>query len=365
MKVLHITTDYPYNKDGKVINYGGLGMCVSQLVGGLSERGIDVDILTRSNKDSSGMGEISDNVFRTWYFSPTKSRNWKLTHSVTMIPKLVKLLSKNKYDIVHMHNPPSAFISAGVVAKSGVKTIMTMHGPWARVRDKMRGLAESIEIMSIINTDYITFDSDALMGEYGNSERFFSIPNAVDSKKFRPMIKSECRRVLDLEDAEMTYLYSGRNVYGKNLNTVRKLAADFPEYEFLITGTKARMDDFEFSNLKYLGTRSNDDMPLVYGACDAIILDTVAEGMSRAVLEAMACERAVLVSNIDSNKEVIGPDGFIFDDYEQLKDLVSLLTPSDLKYSGYGARDRVKRKFDVKTRIDNFIKVYDHIINNG
>jgi len=45
--------------------------------------------------------------------------------------------------------------------------------------------------------------------------------------------------------------------------------------------------------------------------------------------------------------------------------LVSGLTNNDLKESGYGARERVKDKFDVKTRIDNFIKVYEHIINNG
>lgn len=365
MKVLQITTDYPYMKDGKVVNYGGLGVCVSQLVSGLAERGIEVDVLTRCDKNSEDMGEMSDNVNRTWYFSPTKSRNWKLTHSFTMLPKLVKMLSDNKYDIVHMHNPPAAFMSMGIASRYGVKTLVTMHGPWAKVRDKMQGLAASIEAMTLINSDYVTFDSESLMAEYGNSDRFVAIQNAVDSKKFRPMHKAECREFLGLEPSNITYLYSGRNVYGKNLDTIKKLAEDFPDKGFLIAGTKARMDDFEFPNLKYLGTVSNDTMPLVYGACDAVILDTKAEGMSRAILEAMACRKAVLVSNIPANREAIGTDGFLFDSHEVLNDLVSNLSLADLKVSGYGARERVEEKFDVSSRIDNFIKVYEHIINNG
>lgn len=365
MRVLHITTDYPYLKDGKIVNYGGLGLCVSQMVSGLMDKGIDVDVLSRRDKNTGDIEEISDNIYRTWYFSPTKSRNWKLTHAFTMIPTLVKLLAKNKYDIVHMHNPPAAFMAIGIAVKYGAKTLVTMHGPWAKVREKMKGLAESIEAMALINTDYITFDSESLMKEYGNSDRFFAIPNAVDIDKFRPLVRHKCREYFNLDDAKKSYLYSGRHVYGKNIDNIRKLAGDFPDYEFLIAGTKSRMDDFEFSNLKYIGTLSNDDMPTLYNACDAIILDSKAEGMSRAVLESMACERPAFVSNIPANREAVGIDGGVFDDYDGLRDLVELLSRADLREMGIGSREYIEDKFTVDKRIDNFIKVYEYIINNG
>ena len=365
MKVLHVATDYPYIKDNKVSNYGGLGLCVSQLVGGLKDKGVEIDVLTRKDRGVGEFDELHEGVFRTWYFSPTKSRNWKLTHSFTMIPTLAKLLSKNNYDIVHMHNPPAAFITNGIAKRYGAKTVMTMHGPWAAVREKLIGLANGIEVYSMIKSDYITFDSDALMKRYGFSDRFFAIPNAVDYNKFRPILKKDCREFLELGSAPRTFLYSGRGVHGKDIHSIRRLAAKFGEYEFLIAGTKARMDDFAIGNLKYLGTVSNDDMPMVYNACDALILDTKAEGMSRAILEAMACGKAVIASNIPSNKEVLETDGFLFSDYEELESLVSGLSAKDLKDVGTGARERIKENFGIDSRIDKFINLYDNIVNNG
>jgi glycosyltransferase involved in cell wall biosynthesis len=277
----------------------------------------------------------------------------------------MRMLSKNKYDIVHMHNPPAALMAAPIAKRHDIKTVMTMHGPWARVRDKMGGLAEAIEAFCFMQCDYITFDSMSLMKEYGFSKRFFPIQNAVDYEKFKRLDKQECREWLSLSGSLPSYLYSGRNVYGKNVDTIRRLAKECVDCEFLVTGTSARMDDFELPNLKYLGSVSNDDMPKIYAAADAVILDTKAEGMSRAILEAMACEKAVFASDIEANKEAVGDTGRIFKDFDDLKKYIVELGDGDLREIGYGARKRIIDNFSIKNRIDKFINAYEHIINNG
>ena len=111
MRALHVTTDFPFIKDGKVCNEGGLGVCVTQLIDGLKDSGWEIDILTRKTDDIDG--EIYPGyVYRTGYFAPTSSRDWKLTHSFTLIPKLISLLMKTDYDIVHIHNPPAALFAS-------------------------------------------------------------------------------------------------------------------------------------------------------------------------------------------------------------------------------------------------------------
>ena len=129
MKVLHITTDFPYEKDGKIITYGGLGVCVLQLVEGLKERGVEVDILSSYADYKDGYDEPVDNVYRTGYIKFGKSRNWKLTHTFTSLFRFLRLINKNKYDIIHVHNPPAGVLTTIIAEKANIPSVMTMHGP--------------------------------------------------------------------------------------------------------------------------------------------------------------------------------------------------------------------------------------------
>lgn len=64
-----------------------------------------------------------------------------------------------------------------------------------------------------------------------------------------------------------------------------------------------------------LGEVAHADMPAVLAAADVVMNTSAAEGMSNAVLEAMAVGRALLLSDIPAHREIIEPDesGVLFD----------------------------------------------------
>jgi len=357
MKILHVVTDFPYRNNGNILNYGGLGICVLQLIEGLKEKGFDIDVLTRSEPNIER--ELVDGVTRTSYICPTSSRNWKLTHSFTMIPKFLKLLRSNNYGIVHVHNPPAGLFSLPLAKIHGSMTVMTMHGPWSKVREKMQWLASSIEDTALEQADAVTFDSNSLHNMYGDKAKYHSILNAVDTNVFRHTMTNRARDKFSLDQDKRVFLYSGRNVFGKNIDVVRTVASKFPDDIFIVTGWKGDAIDEEFGNLIYMKSIPNTDMPLLYSACDGLILASSAEGMSRAVLEAMSCACAPILSDIPSNMEVAGNYGRYFKDGRVLEGILSDLSRVEMARTGMKCRERVLENFSVSKRIESFIKLYE------
>ncbi len=64
-----------------------------------------------------------------------------------------------------------------------------------------------------------------------------------------------------------------------------------------------------------LGEVPHADMPAVLAAADVVMNTSAAEGMSNAVLEAMAMGRALLLSDIPAHREIVDPEvsGLLFD----------------------------------------------------
>jgi glycosyltransferase involved in cell wall biosynthesis len=61
--------------------------------------------------------------------------------------------------------------------------------------------------------------------------------------------------------------------------------------------------------VRFLGRVPHEALPAIYGAVDALILASVAEGWANVLLEAMACGTPVVGSDIAGNREVIAEPG--------------------------------------------------------
>jgi glycosyltransferase involved in cell wall biosynthesis len=111
--------------------------------------------------------------------------------------------------------------------------------------------------------------------------------------------------------------FAGRLVARKGIETLLAVAARMararPGLRFLIAGDGDRRHQFErqaraigaAGNTRFLGFVP--DMRSFYAACDVFVLPSHSEGASMVVLEAMAMGCAVVVSDIPSLRELVGP----------------------------------------------------------
>ncbi|WP_448510794.1 glycosyltransferase family 4 protein [Immundisolibacter sp.] len=126
------------------------------------------------------------------------------------------------------------------------------------------------------------------------------IPNGVDAGLFTPAEREPT-------GGPLRVLFSGNLTRRKGADLLPQIARlAGPEVEIhYTTGARAGIADPRWAGLKAIGRVSHADMPALYRQFDMLLLPTVREGMSLALLEAMASGLAVVASDAASNPELI------------------------------------------------------------
>jgi glycosyltransferase involved in cell wall biosynthesis len=101
-----------------------------------------------------------------------------------------------------------------------------------------------------------------------------------------------------------------------------------------------------------------------YAAADVFVLPSISEGLSNALLEAMASGLAVLASRVGGTREAVeeGVSGLLFapeDEGELARKLDSILLSKDLaERLGRGAREAVVSRFSLERVAEEYIELY-------
>ena len=156
------------------------------------------------------------------------------------------------------------------------------------------------------------------------------------------------------------YLEAARHISGKHQNVHFELVGEYEEderekYEPLIQSLEQE------GHLKYYGHIDNVDE--VMAKSHVIVHPSYHEGMSNVILEACACGRPVLASNISGCKEGVdeGKSGFLFEPcsteaLEKEIEHMLTLTEKDRENMGKAARTLVEQKFDRRSIILTYIE---------
>ncbi|MFC1679884.1 glycosyltransferase [Elusimicrobiota bacterium] len=108
-----------------------------------------------------------------------------------------------------------------------------------------------------------------------------------------------------------------------------------------------------------------DDIERCYEAADVFVLPSISEGLSNALLEAMASGVAVLGSRVGGTKEAVedGNTGLLFDpaDDEALRAHLRKLAeePELAGKLGAAGRERAERLFSLEAVADRYLKLYN------
>jgi len=196
------------------------------------------------------------------------------------------------------------------------------------------------------NTDnafYVGENNKQYFLKHGLKEnRLFFAPHAIDNNRFSDSTgkyqeeANEWRTELGIKQDDIVVLFVGKFESKKNplilIKAAKKLKNDKLHFVFVGNGNleeEMRKESEGMSNIHYLPFQNQSKMPVVYYLSDILALPSQGPGETWGLVvnEAMACERAILVSNKAGcaiNLVENGKNGFIFESGD-LKQCISCL----------------------------------------
>ena len=144
-----------------------------------------------------------------------------------------------------------------------------------------------------------------------------------------------------------TLLTVGEIRHGEDNQTFEQMRASIPESNIVVTG--------------YV---SPNDLPAYYSLIDVFVHPSLHDGMPNAILEAMACERAVIATPVGGTKDIVedGKNGMLVNvnDADALAEKILALIDDDEKRESLGksAREFVTSKFKPEKELTANLEVY-------
>ena len=214
------------------------------------------------------------------------------------------------------------------------------------------------------------------------ADKIVTLLNGVDSDRFLPGDHAAARQRIGLPEQAVVFGMVSRFAPGKGHNNLIAAFSDFAtrrsEAHLLLIGSGGSEED-KIRKLTAASpvaarihfTGHQDDMLPYYQAMDLLVFASLHEGLSNAVLEAMACGIPTLAHPAEGNLEVIahGVNGWLGDlsTAEKLCDQMKkvLAQPEELVRLGQASRERAVREFSLDRMVENYRLIYEELAANG
>ncbi len=363
------------------LDIGGAETHIVELSKALARRGIEIIVASNGGAYEKELKDAGITHIKV----PFHSKN-----PVCML-KAYKLLKKiifeNNIDVVHAHARIPAFLCGQLHKKYHFRFVTTAH--WVFSTKFPYNLLTCWGDRSLAVSDDI---KKYLMDNYGIADDNIRVTiNGIDLNKF-----SKDTDFSDVADEFSLATDKTRIVYVSRMDTDRSLAAhklleiaealnkEIPNLEIVIVGGG---NDFEAVRNKAEGVNANVGrrMVVITGSRTDInkfvASGDVFVGVSRAALEAMACEKPAIIAgnegyigifnedkllvSIDTNFCCRGCEETTTDNLK--RDLLAILksTPQEQAELGKYSRDTVGKYYSIDTMADDAMKMYVSIIKNS
>jgi glycosyltransferase involved in cell wall biosynthesis len=298
-------------------------------------------------------------------------------------PKISRLFQQviRQYQPDMVHAGPIQ-ITGFIAALSGFRPLVNMSWGSDILMDARKNpLWECVTRFTLKRTTVLAADCqtvvDAARGlGCGAPARIF--PWGVDLEHFTPTGGQSIREKLGWQ--QNTVFLCNRTMeklYGVDIvaRAFVKAAVDAPNIRLLLYGrgsqeqairellTEAGVQD----NVHFGGYAGLDTLPDVYRSADFYVSASHSDGSSVSLMEALACGKPVLVSDIPSNREWVRPgsEGWLFRDgdasqlADQMKDAAGLKDANQLSRN---ARKRAEERADWKKNFQILLTAYNDAV---
>jgi glycosyltransferase involved in cell wall biosynthesis len=288
---------------------------------------------------------------------------------------LRRMLIEEGFDIIHCHDYKSNFMGLLAAAGLKIKRVTTNH-LWTSDTLALR-FYEFIDSLLINFYHRIIAVSERIEAEVGavcfNKKNIVLIHNGIDTESFRPSRDHDpqLRAGFGFGEKDIVIGMIGRLTPQKGHSHMLEAMRDIPDAKLLIAGSGPLEEELkELARRLYVDDRVvfagvRRDILAIYNMIDIFAMPSLDEGLPLALLEAMACEKPVVVSSVGAVPSVIVHlyNGLMPapGNSKQLAGMInSLIKDPDLARNiSKQARDTVVNSFSAEVMGDRYIDVYN------
>ena len=306
---------------------------------------------------------------------PALTRSWDLRRDLLAARQLWQVLRALRLDVLHTHNPKTGVLGRVLGRMVRVPVVVnTCHGIWAGPDDSRAKRA-------------VVVATEALASQFSHAELFqnaldrerlrWAVPdrkgtvvgNGVDLERFRfdPAGRARVRAEWGVADGDVLVGGVGRRVAEKGICELAAAAGVLANRaRFIWIGpdddTKDDRISAPLAGLDLIDERA--DMPAVYSALDVFVLPSHREGFSRSAMEAAACGRPMVLTDIRGCREIGTHDRELrfvpVRDSRALAEAIRRLIedPAARERLGAAAAERARSTFDQRAVARRSLETY-------
>lgn len=368
------------------LNIGGPAIHSILLTAGLNKKRFETILITGKICEFEGdMGYLATENGVQPIFIPELSRDISIKSDLIALWKIMKIIKKEKPDIIHTHKSKAGAIGrlASIFLRVPV-IIHTFHGHvfhsyFGKLKSKI--FLQIERILAYFTTKIIVisenqFNEICNIYRLASPKKFKIIPLGFD---FSPLMrinefKGVLKKEFNINESTITVGIIGRLTYVKNHNMFLKVAQivlnQRKNVKFLIIGD-GELKEKLIEQAKSLGIDKDiiftgwiKSLPKIYSDLDIVTLTSFNEGTPVTIIEAMFCKKPVVTTNVGGISDLVidKKTGYLIkkNDVENFSKALIELIDDPIKRSTFGENsfEYIKEKYSKERLIKDIEELY-------
>ncbi|MBD3789206.1 MAG: glycosyltransferase family 4 protein [Campylobacterales bacterium] len=321
---------------------------------------------------------------------------------------IVDKINEINPDIVHLHWICGGMMSVEDIARIKASIVWSLHDMWAftggcHYDEECGGYRQNCGNCKVLQSDT---ENDLSRKVFGRKQKTFArktdmtivglsrwlnecsqnstllkdkkhinLPNPIDTGLFKPFDKQKARELWNLSQDKKLVLFGAISATGDPRKGFKELSEALftlndQNIEFVVFGSSEPKEPFDFGfKTHYLG-HLHDDISLVtlYSAVDVMVVPSLQENLSNAIMESLACGTPVTGFDIGGNRDMIEDriNGYLakpYDTDDLAKGIEWILNHPAYEELCQKAREKVLKEFDSQIVAQKYIELYKDVLN--
>ena len=294
-----------------------------------------------------------------------------------LLPRLLRYLKNNSFDIAHTHNTFCQFLAAAASVFYPLALVTTEHNTsnrrrqWNWFRPIDRWMYDKYRKIICVGEE----TKKALVAHLPDcSGKTAIISNGINLESFR---HAPADKELSSFDGFKILMVAAFRAQKDHATLIRAMEYLPDEYRLFLAGGAETLEDektlqscqelVKAMNLEnqvtFLGVR--EDVPQLLATCDVAVLSSHYEGFGLSAVEAMASGKVLIASDVESLTTLVGGAGLLFPqgDAEALATLIREVceNPEKAREIGRKCRERATQ-YDIAETAPRYHALYEDVL---